>query len=233
MTSNFKTRYGQTFDNIFIAGEGTQTFGLIDSDGVDVGQKYLPASDGDPQDACGFLDSTGADIGPKLCKPGTNWTHAVTLAGHSGSSMSYRDFSVQAITKCVPFQQYPDPSGYFNTLEGAIVAREGEAAVVQIASVGIDNKGMGDGGYEVAMTDYLAIDGITEGETWNVTRLDTKTTWQIHAYLYTSLVLRNPSLGDSFNKRGCIQYADLDKGPFTLFTVSDIGKTLYLKIKKA
>lgn len=72
MTSSFKVKYGQTFDNIFIEGEGTQTFGIIDSDGVDVGQKYLPVSDGDPQDPCGFLDSTGEDIGPKLCKPGTD-----------------------------------------------------------------------------------------------------------------------------------------------------------------
>ncbi len=233
MTSNFKTRYGQTFDNIFIEGEGTQTFGIIDSDGVDVGQKYLPASDGDPQDPCGFLDSTGEDIGPKLCKPGTNWTHAVTLGGHVGSDWSYRDFAAMAITKCVPLQQYPDPTGYFNTLAGSIVAREGEAAVVQIASVGVDNMGMGDGGYEVAMSDYLAIDGIVEGETWNVTRLDTKTTWQIHAYLYTSLVLGNSPLWDSFNDRGEIPYADLGNGPFTLFTAADVGKTLYLKIKKA
>ncbi len=67
MTSNFKTRYGQTFDILFEAGEGTQTFGIVDNDGVDIGQAYLPASEGDPAAECGFLDSTGEDIGPKLC----------------------------------------------------------------------------------------------------------------------------------------------------------------------
>ena len=72
MTSSFKVKYGQTFDVLFEEGEGTQTFGIIDSDGVDVGQKYLPADSGDPAAECGFLDSTGEDIGPKLCLIGTS-----------------------------------------------------------------------------------------------------------------------------------------------------------------
>lgn len=72
MTSSFTGKYGQTFDILFDEGEGTQAFGLIDNDGVDVGQIYLPASSGDPAEECGFLDSNGEDIGPKLCAKGTS-----------------------------------------------------------------------------------------------------------------------------------------------------------------
>ena len=85
MATGLLNSAGTDFDNLFAQGTGTQLFSIYTSSGVDVGQRYLPASSGTAGDACGFLSySPGADIGPKLCKYGTN-TPAYTKQVLSGS----------------------------------------------------------------------------------------------------------------------------------------------------
>lgn len=72
MASNLIATNGLDFDNIFQQGQGNQLFYTYANNGQDVGQRYLPASEGDPAGNVGFLNSSGQDIGPKLCLTGTD-----------------------------------------------------------------------------------------------------------------------------------------------------------------
>jgi len=221
MTSSFKVKYGQTFDNIFIEGEGTQTFGIIDSDGVDVGQKYLPVSDGDPQDPCGFLDSTGEDIGPKLCKPGTNWTHIVTPVSFYTTEVLTR-WGTYAATKTNPYVMYESPMG-FVPVGGSIVTRDGETSLIQLYSLLFNSSDTGWGCWNI-----LALEGVTDGEYWKVTRIDTKKTFKVKAYRYTTVVYGNSSI--SANE---VNGTKEDCAAACILQSTDAGKAVYLKIEKA
>jgi hypothetical protein len=219
MTSSFTGKYGQSFDTLFVEGTGTQTFGIIDSDGVDVGQKYLPVSDGDPAEACGFLDKDGTDIGNLLCKPGTNWTHAVSPKVFYITEVLTR-WEMFAATKTAPYDKGKNTMGFI-PLGGSISPREGAATLFQIYSMLFVDDSWG-------YSNILSLDGITDGEYWNVTRMDTKVTHKVKAYRYTSLVYGRDELTSN---EGYGSYEECLAG--CLLRPSDEGKTVYFKITKA
>lgn len=71
MTSNLLAS-GVDFDVLFEAGEGNQLLNIYASDGLDIGQKYLNVSEGEPiNGTTKFLAADGTDISTKLCAYGT------------------------------------------------------------------------------------------------------------------------------------------------------------------
>lgn len=83
MTSGLKNPAGADFDDLFQIGTGTQLCYIYTQDGQDIGQRYLPASQGTPGSSTGFINSYGSDVGPLLCLLGTNIPdyQAVSLTG--------------------------------------------------------------------------------------------------------------------------------------------------------
>ena len=72
MTTGLISTSGQDFEELFEAGSGNQLLYIYADDGQDIGQKFLPASQGEPGDATGFFNDTNTDVGPLLCAKGSN-----------------------------------------------------------------------------------------------------------------------------------------------------------------
>lgn len=86
MSTGLLISSGSDFDSIFATGSGTQLFYIYTNAGVDVGQRYLPASSGTAYGTTNWKNASGTDVGTLLCKietgsAGMTWTASMSLSG--------------------------------------------------------------------------------------------------------------------------------------------------------